>query len=133
MQSLVLLGLLGTALAHPGHASHKSKSAWKPTKRTVDLNQFRLETNSSYASASVAAADPAVKRLGKRGTIVETATALVQSVFPDAEFRIADSYVGTNGVGHVYFKQTVFGLDIDNSDFNVNVSPTLKCIKKSPN
>lgn len=119
MQSLVLLGLLGTALAHPAHTSHKS---WKPTKRTVDLSQFRLETNSTYASASVAAVDPAVKRLGKRGTIVETATALVQSVFPDAEFRVADSYVGANGVGHVYFKQTAYGLDIDNSDFNVNVS-----------
>lgn len=123
MQSLVVLGLLGTVLAHPAH-SHKSNSVWSPTKRTVDLNQFRLETNSSYASSSVAAADPAVKRLGKRGSIVDTATALVQSVFPDAEFRVADSYVGTNGIGHVYFKQTVFGLDIDNSDFNVNVSST---------
>lgn len=118
MQSLVLLGLLGTALAHPAHTSHKS---WKPTKRTVDLNQFRPETNSSYTSATVAAADPAVKLL-KRGSIVDTATALVQSVFPDAEFRVSDSYVGANGVGHVYFKQTAFGLDIDNSDFNVNVS-----------
>lgn len=119
MQSLVVLGLLGTALAHPAHTANK---AWKPTKRTVDLNQFRLETNSTYANAAVAAADPVVKRLGKRGTIVETATALVQSVFPDAEFRVADSYVGTNGIGHVYLKQTAFGLDIDNSDFNVNVS-----------
>lgn len=133
MQSLVLLGLLGTALAHPGHTSHKSKSVWKPTKRTVDLDQYRLETNSSYASASVAAADPAVKLLGKRGTIVETATALVQSVFPDAEFRVADSYVGTNGIGHVYFKQTVFGLDIDNADFNVNVSSPSNPYKTSHN
>lgn len=120
MQSLVVLGLLGVALAHPAHTTN-NKKAWKPTKRTVDLNQFRPETNATYASASVAAADPAIKLL-KRGTIVETATALVQNIFPDAEFRVSDSYVGTNGVGHVYFKQTAFGLDIDNSNFNVNVS-----------
>lgn len=116
MQSLVLLGLMGTALAHPAHV-HKS---WKATKRTVDLNQFRLNTNATYSNATEAALNPVTKLL-KRESYIDTATALVQSVVPGAEFRVSDSYIGSNGIGHVYFKQTLFGLDIDNSDFNVNV------------
>lgn len=32
-----------------------------------------------------------------------------------------DHYVGTNGIAHFNFKQTVNGVDIDNADFNVNI------------
>ena len=54
---------------------------------------------------------------------VSTATKLVKSTFPKSTFRVVDDhYIGTNGIGHVHFKQTAHGLDIDNSDFNVNVS-----------
>jgi extracellular elastinolytic metalloproteinase len=34
---------------------------------------------------------------------------------------VGDHYVGTNGIAHFYFKQTVNDLDIDNADFNVNI------------
>lgn len=54
---------------------------------------------------------------------VATATKLVKSTFPNMTFRtVKDHYIGTNGIGHVHFKQTAHGIDIDNADFNVNVS-----------
>lgn len=95
MQRILFLGLLGTALAHPARV-HKP---WKPalSKRTVDLEQYRLHSNTSYFNANITSSDPAVKLL-KRGSYVDTATALVQSVVPGAEFRVADHYVGSNGV-----------------------------------
>ena len=53
---------------------------------------------------------------------MDAATAVVKKVLPNAEFRLVDDhYVGSNGIAHVNFKQTVHGLDIDNADFNVNV------------
>jgi extracellular elastinolytic metalloproteinase len=49
----------------------------------------------------------------------------VKKAAPGAEYRIvSDHYIGKNGITHVHFKQTAFGLDIDNADFNVNVSTT---------
>lgn len=95
MQSILLLGLVGTALAHPARV-HKP---WKPTlsKRTVDLEQYRLHSNTSYFNANVTSSDPATTLL-KRESYVDTATALVQSLVPNAEFRVADQYVGSNGV-----------------------------------
>lgn len=96
MQRLVLLSFLGVALSHPAHV-HKP---WKPSlsKRTVDLEQYRLPINASYTGAAATTADPAGTKLLRRESYVDTATALVQKVVPDAEFRVADSYVGTNGV-----------------------------------
>lgn len=123
MQSLVLLGLLGSsALAHPAVQS-ANKKTWKPTlsKRLVDLDQFRPGTVASYVNATETNSSPDTKLI-KRDDYVATATALVKSKAPDAEFRVYDSYIGSNGIGHVYFRQTIFGLDVDNTDFNVNVS-----------
>lgn len=123
MQSLVLLGLLGSsALAHPAVQS-SNKKTWKPSlsKRLVDLNQYRPATTATYINATETISSPDTKLI-KRDDYVSTATALVKTVAPDAEFRVYDSYIGTNGIGHVYFRQTVFGLDVDNTDFNVNVS-----------
>lgn len=143
MQRLLSLGLLGSVLAHPAHVLRQPK--WKPSlsKRVVDLEQYRLSTTATYFNAIATTSSPAATLL-KRESYVDTATALVRSVAPDAEFRVADSYIGTNGIGvsicacalpaqlrqllitycgqHVYFKQTLFGLDIDNSDLNVNIA-----------
>jgi extracellular elastinolytic metalloproteinase len=92
------------------------------SKRKLDLNAFRLETETEYSDAATTDSTPIVA-LAKRETYLETATALVKKTVPGAEFRIADDhYVGTNGIAHVNLKQTVHGLDIDNADFNVNVS-----------
>lgn len=81
-----------------------------------------MNTNSQYINHKSSKADQSLKLL-KRGTYVETATELVKQVVPNAEFRLKnDHYVGTNGVAHVYFRQTVNGLDVGNANFNVNVS-----------
>lgn len=123
MQSLVLLGLLGSsALAHPAVQS-ANKKPWKPSlsKRLVDLDQFRPGTAATYINATETNSSPDTKLI-KRDDYVATATALVKSKAPDAEFRVYDSYIGANGIGHVYFRQTIFGIDVDNTDFNVNVS-----------
>lgn len=95
MLRLLSLGLLGSTLAHPAHV-HK---AWKPSlsKRVVDLEQYRLKTVASYFNATAVTSDPTTQIL-KRDSYVDTATALVQSVVPGAEFRVSDHYVGTNGV-----------------------------------
>lgn len=88
----------------------------------LDRHPYRLKEAAVYNNAANIAADHKLKLL-KRGDYVETATELVRSIAPNATFRLVDDhYVGTNGVGHVQFKQTANGLDVDNADFNVNVS-----------
>lgn len=116
MRSLVLLGLLGAASAHPARGP-------KPglRRRAVDLNAYRITQSPEYHNEAASA------KLNlaavKRDTYLETATALVKSVAPDATFRVVeDHYVGTNGIAHVNFKQTAHGMDIDNADFNVNIA-----------
>lgn len=95
MQRVLALGLLGSVLAHPAHV-HKP---WKPSlsKRVVDLEQYRVSTVASYSNSTATSSDPAARIL-KRDSYVDTATALVQSVVPGAEFRVSDHYVGTNGI-----------------------------------
>ncbi|KAK2029026.1 fungalysin metallopeptidase [Colletotrichum zoysiae] len=119
MKSLALLGLLGPTsqvFAHPatGHAHNIGR-------RGVDIEAFRLPQVGSYTNATEIEATPPIALLKREG-YVETATELVKKIAPNAEFRlVGDHYVGTNGIGHVNFKQTAHGLDIDNSDFNVNI------------
>lgn len=117
-----MAGLIGqAALAHPSSMSPKTGIQ----RRTVDLNKFRLPVTAEYVNATEVDADPVVTkmaRFAKREGYLDTATNLVKSVAPKAEFRVVDDhYVGTNGVAHVHFKQTAHGIDIDNADFNVNV------------
>ncbi len=120
MRSALLYGLLGSSLLADAHPSPKPRNSVQ--RRTVDLKSLRLNTNSQYISHKSAKADQSLKLL-KRTSYVETATELVKKVVPNAEFRVKkDHYVGTNGVAHVYFRQTVNGLDIGNANFNVNVS-----------
>jgi extracellular elastinolytic metalloproteinase len=110
--------IAGQVVAHP-HAYPPLNGL---SKRKLDLNSFRLETETEYSNVDSTDSTPIVA-LAKRDTYLETATALVQKVVPGAEFRVADDhYVGTNGIAHVNLKQTIHGLDIDNADFNVNVS-----------
>lgn len=110
--------LLAThVFAHP-KSSSTSRSGLQ--RRVIDLSAFRLKTIPAYSNATVTTSNPSVV---KRGDWIDTATALVQKIAPGAEFRLVeDHYVGLNGVAHANFKQTVHGLDIDNADFNVNVS-----------
>lgn len=95
MQNLFILSLLGFTLAHQAQV----QKPWNPSllKRVVDLDQFRVSANTTYTNATATHSDPATK-LAKRENYVDTATALVQSLLPNIEFRIADHYVGTDGV-----------------------------------
>jgi extracellular elastinolytic metalloproteinase len=116
---LLVLGLLGSTA---GVAGHQIRSKQQLGTRVVDLNQYRLPVRANYVNATETSSSPHVALL-KRGTYVDTATELLKSVVPGVTFRlVSDHYVGSNGVAHVYFKQTAHGLDIDNADFNVNVS-----------
>ncbi|KAI0402353.1 fungalysin metallopeptidase [Xylaria palmicola] len=121
MRSALLYSLLGASLLADAHPSPKSRSSIQ--RRTVDPKSFRVNTHSQYTNHKSSKADPSLTLL-KRGTYVETATELVKKVIPNAEFRLKkDHYVGANGVAHVYFRQTVNGLDVGNANFNVNIGP----------
>jgi extracellular elastinolytic metalloproteinase len=108
-------GLFAIAASHPSHGSGLAR-------RAIDVNAFRLTATSEYVNATATETSPSLHRI-KRGDYIESATELVKSTVKGATFRVVgDHYVGDNGVGHVNFKQTANGLDIDNADFNVNVS-----------
>lgn len=117
-----IVALLTThILAHPTASTGFHKSA---RRRTVDLSDFKLETEAVYNDALKTAESGLGSARFAQASYTETAKRLVQEVFPKAEFRlVSDHYIGNDGIGHVNFKQTVHGLDIDNADFNVNVCP----------
>ncbi|PSK46005.1 cytokinesis protein 3 [Elsinoe australis] len=57
------------------------------------------------------------------GDYEAAAEAFVAERFPGITLRKADaSYQGTNGIGHVYFRQQINGVDLDNADVNVNIA-----------
>lgn len=113
LASVLLSALVG---AHP--AGHSNSLVG----RAIDLNAFRLKATSEYVNATVVESEPSVRRK-RRGDYVEAATDLVKSVAKGATFRVVgDHYTGSNGIAHVNFKQTANDIDIDNADFNVNVS-----------
>jgi extracellular elastinolytic metalloproteinase len=117
MYAFLVAGLF--SFAHVG--AHPTVHDNSLVARSVDLNAFRLKATSEYVNASVAES-PSV-RLRRREDYIETATELVKSIVNGATFRVVqDHYVGTNGIAHVNFKQTAHDIDIDNADFNVNVS-----------
>ncbi|KAI0973039.1 fungalysin metallopeptidase [Xylaria arbuscula] len=121
MRSSLLFGLLSTSLLADAHPSTKPRNSVQ--HRHVDLKSLRVATNSQYISHKSTKAGQSLKLL-KRTSYVETATELVKKVAPNVEFRVKkDHYVGTNGVAHVYFRQTVHGLDVGNANFNVNIDP----------
>lgn len=120
MRSALLYSLLGASLLANAHPSAKPGN--NVQRRIVDLKSLRVNTNSQYFNHKASKADQSLKLL-KRESYVETATELVKRVTPNAEFRLAkDHYIGANCVAHVYFRQTVNGLDVGNANFNVNVS-----------
>jgi extracellular elastinolytic metalloproteinase len=94
------------------------------SEQKIDVNKFRLQTSVDYVPASEI--PPKSRAIPSGSTVadyVKTATTFVQTTLPNATFRlVGDHYIGVNGIGHVYFKQTAYGIDIDNADFNVNVS-----------
>lgn len=98
---------------------------WNLHKRAVDVNRFRLQTETVYVNSSVADTGSSLDRR-QDADYVQVATDAVKKAVPKATFRLVDDhYVGKSGIAHVNFKQTANDLDIDNADFNVNVSNNL--------
>ncbi|KAK4627330.1 Extracellular metalloproteinase MEP [Fulvia fulva] len=117
--------VLGT-LSHPFHDSHALESDPEALQRrqlSSRLDDFRPQQRSRYVAED---GEISVQRTSAPASTdpIEAATNHLRSIHPDAEFRTAnDNHVSSNGIAHVYFKQTLNGLDIDDADFNVNVRP----------
>ncbi|KAF5022703.1 hypothetical protein F66182_5251 [Fusarium sp. NRRL 66182] len=119
--TLLLIGLTGLAPQAAAHPSRRQPSSASLGKRDIDLEAFRMPQLTKYVAQDEVPEDISVK-VDKRAEYTETATDLVKTTFPKATFRLVDDhYVGTNGIAHVNFKQTVNGIDVDNADFNVNI------------
>jgi extracellular elastinolytic metalloproteinase len=117
LASLASLATFKSTQAHPAFHNIHGLS-----KRAVDLDSFRMKLPVAYTNAKEVGSDPSIASITKRANAQDTAEELVKKTAPGATFRLASNYVGTNGVAHFYFKQTANGLDVDNGDFNVNVS-----------
>lgn len=117
----ILLGSL-LALSIPYTRAHPStRKQGDIAKRTIDLDAFRLKVSSDYVNATAVIEDPPLA-LNRRASALDIATELVKETLPGANFRLVETYTGNNKVTHVYFRQTANDIDIDNADFNVNVS-----------
>lgn len=122
---------LASAAAHPFVTDAARPAAAGIQRRTVDLNKFRPIAKAEYVENEKVNSENINDGLQKRADAIETATELVKKTVPDATFRVSpDHYVGESGITHVHFKQTAHDLDIDNADFNVNVSKTDRHIFK---
>jgi extracellular elastinolytic metalloproteinase len=89
--------------------------------QAVDLETLRFKSIAEYVGSADAGSASRFRHL-KRETYVETATDLVKEVVPDATFKISeDHYTGTNGISHVYARQTIHDVEVDGAFFNVNV------------
>lgn len=116
MRAAVLLALAGVVQLSSAHQS-------------VNLEKYRLKSKSEYVKRSDV--PPHHRLVARDGGYLETASQLVSDVAPELSVRLSpDHYVGTNGMGHVYYKQTVNGRDIDNAGFSVNVS--ILAVNKGP-
>lgn len=120
MRGFLLGSLAALSLTSSAHPS--ARKQWTPAKRTIDLDAFRLKVTADYVNATSVVEDPPITTLNRRASAQDIATELVTKTVPSAKFRLVESYTGDNGVTHVYFRQTGNDLDIDNADFNVNVS-----------
>lgn len=121
-----LLGLTGLVVTHVlAHPERRHANDVSLDRRGVDLSKFRMpELLTEYTASNKARSQAAVSAIHKRGDYVGAARQLVKTIAPGAEFRVVDDhYVGSDGLAHVNFRQTLHGIDIDNADFNVNVSP----------
>lgn len=125
MRSFWLLGLLGASISVSAHPrTSKTYQSYKTgvQKRSTNIEDYRIGTGAVYTNGNEAVAQGLYRRTSSN--YVDAATQLVKTTVPGAEFRqVQDHYVSANGIAHVYFKQTIHGIDVDNADFNVNVNP----------
>ncbi|KAG7115848.1 extracellular metalloproteinase 3 like [Verticillium longisporum] len=117
-----LLSLAGLAAAHPARGPASSPQ-WK--NRAAALSNYRFGAASNYTSFDVSPAKGSQRIRRERDDAVDyvdIATRTLRDAVPGAAFRVIDdAYVGTNGVAHVHFQQTIGGVDVDDASFNVNI------------
>ncbi|CEJ94892.1 hypothetical protein VHEMI10399 [[Torrubiella] hemipterigena] len=108
--------LAASATAHP-HVQTRSGASQR-----LDISKYALPSKSFYGSSSEMAENVTIMNIQPTASFTETASEFVRRRFPELEFRMAnDHYIGSNGLGHVHFKQIHNGIDIDNADINVNI------------
>lgn len=123
MKSAILLGLTGLAANVNAHPTKQPENGNSLAKRGIDISKYHLPSLSQYTPSPNIEEEASLQSLAYKRNYVDTATRAVKKVAPKAEFRVADDhYIDIDGIGHVHFKQTVHGIDIDNADFKVNVS-----------
>lgn len=123
MKSAILLGLTGLAANVNAHPAKQPETGNGLAKRGVDISKYSLPNLSKYTSSPNIEQEASLQSLAFKRNYVDTATRAVKKAAPKAEFRVVDDhYIDVDGIGHVHFKQTVHGIDIDNGDFKVNVS-----------
>lgn len=110
------LALQQCAAANPGNRRAESE--------IQNFDSYLLDSNSTYVNAANVSNYRASGELDVDGASHrKIALKVAQTAVPSGAFRLLDDYyIGTNGVAHVHFKQTILGLDIDNTHVNVNVS-----------
>lgn len=119
MRLLSLAGALTLPLCLLALPTHRTRGIGR---RGIDLTPYRLPGTAEYTSSRNSAARSLIFERAEGEDYVEAAKKVLQSVHPDATFRVIDDhYVGDNGVAHVHLLQTAHGIDIDNANFNVNV------------
>lgn len=125
MKYQLALGLSGLVAVN-AHAlpRREPNSNNELSKRGIDISKFLMPDVGSYTKTS--GLKDGEMSISSSSDYLQAAKDLVKEKFPDLEFRtVDDHYVGKNGIAHVNFKQTVHGIDIDNADFNVNVSTNI--------
>lgn len=123
MKSAILLGLTGLAANVHAHPAPKLETASGLAKRGIDISKYSLPSLSDYTPSTHVEEEASIQAEGFKRDYVATATRAVKRAAPNAEFRVVpDHYIDVDGIGHVHFKQTAHGIDIDNADFKVNVS-----------
>lgn len=113
--SSLALGLASLALGHPN--PRQSDAA-----RGINIANFEYSTPSVYSNSDETRDNVLASSIQPGESYTNTAENFAKSMFPALTYRLVDDhYVGDNGMGHVYLKQTHHGLDVDNADFNINV------------
>lgn len=120
-QSAVAALLAARVLGHPAPLASSSSQGIQ-RRAVVDLTAYRLAVGANYTNNVVVSDQSPSFRTFSAPTYTDVARSFVATIFPDAEYRLVSNYKSSNGLGHVVFKQTVHGIDIDTADFNVNVS-----------
>ncbi|KAK2616393.1 hypothetical protein QQS21_000634 [Conoideocrella luteorostrata] len=112
-----------------GSVVPQAHSVAKPRQHGVNLHQYRPRTSSTYTPSHEVRHDMLPTTKGFKASAakgesayIDIATRTVRLSAPDSQFRLIDDhYVDTDGIAHVHFTQTLHGIDIDNTNFKVNV------------